>query len=63
MNQLVRKSVTTGFAPPNCEKHDEQMVLYFYERPGSAPGNNWFCRSCREERLSQQTRFPEGAEL
>jgi hypothetical protein len=54
-------------APPRCSKHDEQMILYFYARPGGPDGNNWSCRSCtrqREEQAqAQKTRFPEGAEL
>ena len=53
--------------PPRCEKHQEQMVLHFYDRPGSPPGNGWDCRSCVEERKTgsqvKATRFPEGAEI
>lgn len=63
--QVVQVGV--GSAPPYCEKHKEQMALYFYDRPGSVPGNGWSCRSCTEERKTgsqvKATRFPEGAEL
>ncbi len=58
---MVSNSI--NYAPPRCDKHDEQMILYFYDRPGGPPGNNWYCRSCVEDRESQKTRFPEGAEL
>lgn len=63
MSKSQRVLTAVNYAPPRCEKHNEQMVLYFYPRPGSAPGNNWMCQSCVEDRASQQTRFPEGAEL
>lgn len=39
-----------AFAPPRCERHKEQMVLQFYERPGGPAGNGWVCQSCAQER-------------
>lgn len=52
---------------PKCEKHDEEMTLHFYDRPGGPPGNGWVCRSCAFERETgsqiNATRFPEDAEL
>lgn len=42
-----------GFAqntiPPRCAKHETLMVLGFYDRPGSPPGNGWVCQQCVEE--------------
>lgn len=32
--------------PPTCPIHSETMVLSFYDRPGSPPGNGWVCKSC-----------------
>jgi hypothetical protein len=63
VTQEIRMSLLNSFSPPYCEKHKESMVLYFYVRPNSAMGNGWSCRSCTEDLASQQTRFPEGAEL
>ena len=45
----------TSSAPPTCNKHGEQMVLTFFERPGSPPGNNWICRSCATVRAYGQS--------
>lgn len=42
----------TNAAPPICTKHHETMVLSFYDRPGSPPGNGYSCRSCTQERLA-----------
>ena len=62
----------TNSLPPCCAKHDTQMVLSFYDRPGGPVGNDWVCLQCqKEERESiergelkyRPTRFPEGAEL
>lgn len=62
----------TNFAPPRCPKHPmSSMILDFYLRPGSPPGNGWYCQQCAEERKSVEsgslkhakTRWPEGAEL
>ena len=36
-------------APPQCEKHNRQMVLSVYDRPGSPPGNGWSCPECAKE--------------
>ena len=38
--------------PPVCEKHAEKMILCFYDRPGSPPGNGWSCQSCAKERMA-----------
>jgi hypothetical protein len=40
----------TSTMPPTCHKHLEQMVLYFYDRPGGPQGNTWNCQSCVRER-------------
>ena len=58
-------NITNNSMAPYCEKHDLQMVLYFYDRPGGPPGNGWACRACVYERENPQppTRWPEGAEL
>ena len=48
-------SSETSSAPPTCHKHGEQMVLTFFERPGSPPGNNWICRSCATVRAYEQS--------
>jgi hypothetical protein len=37
-------------APPTCIKHNEDMVLYIYVRPGSPDGNGWACESCVKEK-------------
>jgi hypothetical protein len=40
-----------------CPTHHEQMTIYFYDRPGSSPGNAMVCRSCiadREQSLKGQ---------
>jgi hypothetical protein len=38
-----------------CMKHNEQMVLTFYQRgPGDAPGNAWVCQSCKKEILGAE---------
>lgn len=60
--------LTNNVFPPRCEKHNESMVLYFYERPGSPMGNGWGCQSCAQDRATEQTRWPNagdpgGAEL
>jgi len=50
---------------PKCSKHDEQMVLFIYDRLGSPPGTGWGCRSCANERSAPEqppTRWGEGAE-
>lgn len=39
-----------GQMPPRCFKHDKLMVLGFYDRPGSPPGNGWTCQQCTNER-------------
>lgn len=36
--------------PPKCPRHNETMVISFYDRPGSPPGNGWVCKSCINER-------------
>ena len=43
----------TGFAPPICIQHLEQMFLNFFVRPSGPPGNNWVCQSCIKERNNQ----------
>lgn len=43
-------AVELASTPPSCIKHNELMMLYFYNRPGSAPGNGWACPSCMAER-------------
>ena len=48
-------SSETSSAPPTCNKHGEQMVLTFFERPGSPPGNNWICRSCATVRAYERS--------
>jgi hypothetical protein len=50
--------------PPICPKHKEVMLLSFWDRPGSAPGNGWSCASCARERDAAQTTPPpsEGRE-
>lgn len=35
---------------PICPTHSVPMVLSFYDRPGSPPGNGWSCPKCIEER-------------
>ena len=55
-----------GHFPPFCPKHNENMVLSFYDRPGGPPGNGWTCRTCAYERSAPElppTRWGEGAEL
>ena len=59
----IAEGLINALVPPRCEKHNETMVLYFYARPGGVMGNGWVCDSCKEDRASQQTRFPEDAEL
>lgn len=51
---LQRNLVNSGInsMPPFCMKHTKSMVLSFFSRPGSAPGNAWVCQSCTEERES-----------
>jgi len=46
-------SMGTGFAPPICIQHLEQMVLTFFACPGGPLGNNWVCQSCIKERSKQ----------
>lgn len=50
IKDLIGEPNTIGSAPPVCIKHEEQMVLYFYDRPGGPAGNIWHCRSCVRER-------------
>jgi hypothetical protein len=46
---------------PRCPKHGEWMLLSFYDRPGSPPGNGWVCRSCAKARAALgQTSTREG---
>jgi hypothetical protein len=54
--------------PPVCNRHERQMVLCFWYRPGGPMGNGWSCPDCSKEREADtedwsKTRFPEGAEL
>ena len=37
-------------APPKCHKHDKQMVLSLYDRPGGPQGNGRVCLRCIDER-------------
>lgn len=37
-----------------CEKHKRQMVLGFYDRPNSPPGNGWYCPECADEIASHK---------
>jgi hypothetical protein len=46
--------ISTSIQPPVCTKHNEQMVLSFYDRPGSPPGNGWSCQSCYKERSAKE---------
>jgi hypothetical protein len=63
MTKFLTGSTNSNFAPPRCQLHgSEQMTLHFYDRPGSPPGNAWVCRSCVEDRASQQTRWPNAGE-
>lgn len=48
----------TNSAPPICWLHEEQMILNFYDRPGSPPGNGWICRSCVKNRETQNKQKP-----
>lgn len=43
---LMENSTRSSFSPPRCEKHNRQMVLAWYDRPGSPPGNGWYCPEC-----------------
>ena len=46
----------SNYAPPRCSRHNEQMIISFYDRPGSPPGNGWVCQSCIKERTAEATR-------
>jgi hypothetical protein len=37
---------------PKCNRHNKPMVLCFYDRPGSPPGNGWSCDECAAERAA-----------
>jgi hypothetical protein len=43
---------------PRCIIHDEEMILQFYDRPGSPPGNGWVCKSCRDIRAEYPPAMP-----
>jgi hypothetical protein len=36
----------TNSLPPKCAVHGIPLVLNFYDRPGSPPGNAWVCTEC-----------------
>jgi hypothetical protein len=43
--------MATNSAPPHCNKHNRQMVLYFYDKPLGLPGNRWGCPDCDSKRV------------
>ena len=53
----------TSSMPPRCSKHNEPMVLNFYDRPGSPPGNNWMCQRCVAERAAEPVRAERDAAI
>ncbi len=52
-------AITIDQRAPRCPTHGEWMLLSFYDRPGSPPGNGWVCRSCARERAALAP-APEG---
>lgn len=46
--------------PPHCYRHNEDMILAFYDRPGSPPGNGWSCQSCAKEPYTPTLTFGDG---
>ena len=54
MDNYTGTSIENNCMPPKCEKHNRQMVLYFYPRPSSAPGNAWSCPDCTAVRTKHE---------